>query len=72
MLALASERETAARRERVDFRRSRKMPGVIVGELSASVAQHLLPLAEPSLLIRYGQCVQVVWRCKLIVHPFAQ
>ena len=37
-----------------------------------SIAQRLLPLTQPTLLIRYRQCIQILRRRARIVHPFAQ
>jgi hypothetical protein len=36
------------------------------------IAQLSLPLAQPSLLIRHSQCIQVLRRRNQIVHPFSQ
>jgi hypothetical protein len=37
-----------------------------------SVAQVSLPLAQPSLLIRHSQRIQVLRRRRPIIHPFSQ
>ena len=72
----AGANQDGARRQGVDARHrhrgTARRPRHGALGIRVSVTQVSLPLAEPGLLIRHGQCIQVLRRRRRIVHPFPQ